>query len=144
MRAEPHLVLIHREVRHAASELEEFLAGVAVALVLFHGVLNRLLGEAVFQLERGNRQAVDEQAEVERSLGLVTAVAELACNRKAVLGVASSSDGIAGRRCAVEEFDVMRTVLDPLAEHVDNSALADLALEAGQELPARWAIVFEV
>ena len=37
----------------------------------------------------------------------------------------------------------MRPVLDPLAEHVDEAALADLALEAGQELPARWAIVFE-
>ena len=36
----------------------------------------------------------------------------------------------------------MRPILDSLAEHVDNSALADLALEAGQELPARWAIVF--
>ena len=37
----------------------------------------------------------------------------------------------------------MRTVLDPLAEHVDNSALADLALEPGQELPAPWAIAFQ-
>ena len=131
MRAKPHFVLIHREVRHAASELEEFLAGVAVALVLFHGVLNRLLGETVLQLERGNRQAVDEQTEIECELSLVTAVAELACDREAVLGVAFSSDGIAGRRRTVEEFDVMRPILDPLAEHVDHAAPADLALEAG-------------
>ena len=90
-----HLVVVHREVRHRAAELEELLAGVAVALVLLHGVLDRLLGEAVLQLERGDRQAIDEQAEVERALGLITAVAELACDREAVLGVAFSGGGIA-------------------------------------------------
>ena len=143
MRAEPHLVVIHGEVRHRAAELEELLAGVAVALVLLDGVPDRLLGETVLQLERGDRQAVDEQAEVKRPMGLVAAVAELARDREAVLGVAFSGRGVAGRRCAVEKFDVMGPVLDPLAEHVDDAALADLALEAGQELPAPWTIVFQ-
>ena len=97
----------------------------------------------VLQLERGNRQAVDEQPEVERPLGLVAAVAELARDREAVLGVAFSGEGVAGRRRAVEELDVIRPVLDPFAEYVDDAALADLALEARKELPACWAIVFE-
>ena len=141
--AKPHLVLIHGEVRHAAAELEQLLARVAVTLVLLHGVFDRLLGETVLQFERSDRQAVDEQAEVERQLGLVAAVVELACDREAVPRVAFSGGGVAGRRCAVEEFDVMWSVLDSLAEHVDDAAFADLALEAGQELPARWAIVFE-
>ena len=107
VRAKPHLVVIHGEVRHRAAELEQLLAGVAVALVLLHGVLDRLLGETVLQLECGDRQAVDEQADVKRPMGLVAAVAELARDREAVLGVAFSGEGVAGRRCAIEKFDVM-------------------------------------
>ena len=42
-----------------------------------------------------------------------------------------------------EKLDVMRPVLDSLAQHVDDAALADLALEARQELPARRAGVCE-
>ena len=72
-----------------------------------------------------------KRAQVESTLGLVTAVAELARDGEAVLRVAFSGDGVAGRRRAVEEFDVMWPVLDPLAEHVNHAAFADLALEAG-------------
>ena len=67
VRAQAHLLIVHREVDHAAPELEQQLPRVAVALVLLDRVLDRLLGEAVLQLERGDRQAVDEQAQVERS-----------------------------------------------------------------------------
>ena len=94
MRAHPHLLVVHGEVHDAAAELEEQLPRVAVALVLLHGVLDGLLGQAVFQLERGDRQAVDEKAEVERELGLVLAVAqlpgdaeELAANSSAALAL---------------------------------------------------------
>ena len=45
MRAEAHLVVVHCEVHHAAAELEELLAWVAVPLVLFDGVGDRLLGQ---------------------------------------------------------------------------------------------------
>ena len=128
----------------AASEFEELLSRVAIALVLLHGVLDRLLGEAVLQLERGNRQAIDEQTEVKCALSLITAVAELACNREAVLGVAFSGGRVPERRRAIEEFDVIWPILAPLAEHVDDSTPADLALEPGQELPTSWAIVFQV
>ena len=58
--------------------------GIAVALVLLDGVLGRLLGEVVLELEGGDRQAVDEEPEVERELGLVAAVAELAGDAEAV------------------------------------------------------------
>ena len=51
-----------REVDHAAAELEQPLARVAVALVLLDRVLDGLLGQAVLQLEGGDRQAVDEEA----------------------------------------------------------------------------------
>ena len=39
---------------------------------------------------------------------------------------------------------MMWPVLDSLAEHVDHAAFSDLTLEAGQELPAARAIVFQV
>jgi hypothetical protein len=40
-------VVVHGEMHHAASELEELLARVAVALKLLDGVLDRLLGKTV-------------------------------------------------------------------------------------------------
>jgi hypothetical protein len=73
--AEAHLVVVHGEVHHAAPELEELLAGLAIALVLLNGVPDGLLRQAVLELEGGYRQAVDEQAKVEREQRLVAAVA---------------------------------------------------------------------
>ena len=89
--------VVDGEVDDAAAELEQLLARVAVALVLLDGVLDGLLGQAVLQLEGGDRQAVDEQAEVERELRLVAAVAELAGDAEAVLRVALRRLGVAGR-----------------------------------------------
>ena len=82
--AEAHLAFVHGEVGHAAAELEELLARVAVLLVLPDRVVHRLLGEAVFQLEGEDRQAVDEQDHVQGELGLVTAIAELTADGEAV------------------------------------------------------------
>jgi len=44
----PHFLVIHGKVDDAAPELEQQLAGIAVALVLLDGVLDGLLGEVVF------------------------------------------------------------------------------------------------
>ena len=132
----PHLAVVHREMHHAAAELEQPLARVAVAPVLLDGVLDGLLGEAVLQLEGGDGQAVDEQAQIERAARLVRAVGELARDREAVLRVQRLGLGVARRRRAVEQIEVQRPVLHALAQHVDDAALADLAGEAGQELEA--------
>ena len=72
--AEAHLALVHREVGHAAAQLEQLLARVAVLPVLPDRVLDRLLGQAVLQLEGEDRQAVDEEPDVERALRMVAAV----------------------------------------------------------------------
>ena len=80
----------------AAAELEQQLPRIAVALVLLDGVLDRLLGQAVLQLERGDRQAVDEQAEVERELRLVAAVAQLPGDAEAVRAKRSAALGLPG------------------------------------------------
>ena len=47
LRAKHHLVLIQREMRHAAAQFEELLAWVAVTAVLLDGVFDGLLREAV-------------------------------------------------------------------------------------------------
>ena len=100
MRAEPHLVVVHREVGYAASELEELLAGVRGRACTAPRRPRPSAGEAVLQLEGRHRQAVDEQAEVERPQGLVAAVAKLARDGEAVPRVAFSGGGVAGRRRA--------------------------------------------
>ena len=142
LRTEAHLVIVHGEMHDAAAKLEELLARVAVELVLLDGVLDGLLGQAVLQLEGGHRQAVDEEAQVEGELGLVAAVAQLPGDAEAVGRVALLGLGVARGRCAVEEVEVERTVLDPSPQHVDGATLGDLALEAGQELaPGRPVLV---
>ena len=82
-------MVVHGEVGDAAAELEELLARVAVPLVLPDGVFDCLLGQAVLELECGDRQAVDEEAQVERELRFVAAVPELPGDREAVLGVSA-------------------------------------------------------
>src|SRR6266436_4816142 len=47
VRAHPHLVIVYREVNDAAPELEQQFLRVPIALVLFDGVLDRLLRKAV-------------------------------------------------------------------------------------------------
>ena len=48
---ELHLVVVDGEVNQAASQLDELLTGVPLALVLLDGLIHRLLGQAVLQLE---------------------------------------------------------------------------------------------
>ena len=141
--AEPHLVVVHGEVGQAASQLEELLAGIAVALVLLDRVFHRLLGEAVLQLEGGDRQAVDEQTQVQRQLRVVAAVLELAGDAEAVQPVEGPGLLVPRRRRAAEQVDPMRAVLDPVAQDVDGPALGDLPLQAGQELLPRRAVLAE-
>jgi hypothetical protein len=131
-------------MHHTASELGEQLAGIAVAAVLLHGVLHRLLGQVVLELKGGNGQAVDEQGQVEGAPGLVAAVAQLAGDAEAVGGKALGGLDVAWRRRAVEEIERMPAVLEALAQQVDDAPPGDLALEPGQELEPRGALVVEV
>jgi hypothetical protein len=97
MRAELNLRIVDGEMHNAASELEQLLARIAVALVLLDRIVDILLGQAVLQLEGCNRQAIDEQREVKRVGGIVAAVAKLARYREAVERKALHCLRIAGR-----------------------------------------------
>jgi len=115
VRAHAHFLVIHGKVHHTAPELEEQLARIAVALVLLHGILHRLLGEAVLEFEGGYGQPVDEEAEIERELRLIAAVAQLPCDAEDVGGKARRGLRIAGRGGAVEQVHRQRSMLDSLA-----------------------------
>ena len=136
--AEADLVIVDGEVGEAAALGEEGLARVAVAAVLLDGVLDGLFGEAVFELEGGGGQAVDEEAEVERELAVVVAVAQLAGDGEAVVAVAELRLLVAGRGRAVEEVDVGVEMFDAVAQDVDGAAFVDLALAGGRGICSAW------
>ncbi len=70
---------------HTAADFKELFAWVAVTAVLFDGVFDGLLREAVFQFERGERKPVDEQAEVQGSTGFIGAIRQLTGDAETVL-----------------------------------------------------------
>ena len=107
------------------------------------GVVEGLLREPVLQLEREDGEPVDEEPDVERALGVVPAVPKLAGNAELVLEEAPLGRLVLGGGRAVEEVEVVGAVLDPVAQDVDGAALADLALEAGEKLAARGAVLVE-
>ena len=109
---------------------------IAVALVLLHGIFHRLFRQAILQLKRGNGQAVYKEAEVERKLGFVFAVAELASDTEKVGRILLGSLGITGRRSTVEELNLGREMIESFAQHLNHAALGDLALQPVQKLLA--------
>lgn len=54
------LVWIHRKVDQTAAKFKQWLSRIAVSAVLLDGVVNILARPGVFELQRGNRQPVDE------------------------------------------------------------------------------------
>ena len=75
-------------------------------------------------------------------LGFVAAVAQLPGNGEAVLLEESLRLRVLGRGCAVEEVEVVRSVLDAVAQHVNSAPFAYFALKPRQELaPGRAVLV---
>ena len=143
MGAETHLGLVHREVDDATAKLEQLLARIAVLPVLPDRVVHRLLGEVVLQLEGDDRQAVDEERDVERPLRLVPAVAKLPGDGEAVPLEAVPGLLVARRRRTVEQREVVRAVPDAVAQHLDRAPLGNLALQPRQELAPRRAVLVQ-
>ena len=117
-----------------AAELEQQLLGVAVTLVLLHGIEHRLLGEFVLEFEGGDGQAVDEYGQIEGERCLNAAVAKLAGDAEDVGREAFGRLHVARRRRAVEKVHMGRAVLDAAAQHVYHTAFGDFALQAVQKL----------
>ena len=141
MGAETHLGLVHREVGDAAAKREQLLVRIAVLLVLPDRVVHRLLGEVVLELEGDDRQAVDEERDVERPLRFVPAVAKLSGDGEAVPLEAVPRLLVARRRRTVEEVEVVRAMPDTVAQHLDRAPLGNLALQPRQELAPCRAVL---
>src|SRR5260370_22586666 len=105
----------------ATSECEERFAGIAVAPVLFNGVSDRLLGQAVLELESRDGKPVNKQAEIKRPHGFIATVAELPRHAEAIFGVECNSLLIAGVRCGVERRNFMRPMLEATSQDVDHA-----------------------
>ena len=124
----------------AAAKFEELLARVAISLVLLNGIAHRLPGEAVLELEREDRKAVDEKPDVQRTLGFVAAVAKLADDSETVLLEALPGLLVLGRGGAVEQIHMVGMVLDAVAQYVDDAVFGDLLLQPGKEFALCWPI----
>ena len=131
-------------MRHAATERKQFFSRIAVPFVLFDSVLHGLLGKAVFQLERSDGQAVYEQAQIQRQLRVVGAVAQLTGYAEAVLLIAFPGSQIFRRRYSVKQVNIMRTMLYAAAQRMDRALAGDNAFKAGQKLSAGWIFVMQI
>ena len=140
--AEPDFVLVNGEVDGAAARLEQVFPRAAAAAVLLHGVGHGLLGETVLELKSGNGRPLTNKARSSLT-AVVVAVAQLAGNGKAVLGVAGRRGVVARRGRSVEQRHRVLAAPDAVAQYVDDAAIAHLAIEAGEELASGGVVVVQ-
>jgi hypothetical protein len=128
-----HQIGVHGEVRQAAPELKERLPGIAIVLVLRHGVLDRLPFERRLQLRRDDRQPVDEQHQVE-TIVVLPAVVNLPHHAQDV-GLVQAGVFFVERGFGVEigEVEVAAEVVHALPQDIQGAALFDLVGQTLQE-----------
>ena len=119
---------------------QQRIARVAVASVLGLGVFGGLAGEVVLDLGGGDRDAVEEQPEVD-GLRRRRVVRQLAGDRQPVRLVLGLEGGIQpGRGPEVGEADLgllVAGVHDPVPQHVDRPPAVQLLRQANGERPLR-------
>ena len=123
-------------MNHAPSKFEQGLPRIAVPFVLPDGIVDRLLGQAVFQFERHHRQTVDERTQVQSSLCLFGTVSKLPRNTESVLCMPLDRLFIFRRWSAVEQVEAQSAVPDAVSQDVDGPTARDFPLQASEELLA--------
>ena len=134
---------VDREV-HERPPAERDVLRVPVRAVLLDRVLDVLAGQVVLQLRRRDRDAVDEQAQVERlvRLGIER---QLAGDRQPVrVVVRDQLRRDPERRLAIGEPDLDVLIADAVPQDVDRPALIDLLRQPLREPPARELLVAAV
>ena len=126
--------------QRTVGEREQRLGGLALGLgqavkaVLVDGVADAL-GEVGLQLDRGHRQAVEEEHEVDAVL-VVQGIADLPHHPQPVGGVAGEDVGIDGQR-RLELGQLQRLLqaeqFDAVAQHIERATLVELIAQAGQQ-----------
>ena len=134
---------IDREV-HERAPPERDVLRIAVLSVLLDRVLDGLAGEVVLQLRRRHRDAVEEEAEVDR-LGGVGVERQLPRDGQAVgVVVLHQLRRDAERGLPVGQPDLNVLIAHTMPQHIDGPALVDLPGEALDETPPGERVVTAV
>ena len=136
LRAEPHLGVVHCQMDHAAFECEEQFTRIAVLLILAHGVRHVLLGQLVFELAGDDRQAVDEDAQVQRQLHVVIGIRQLTSHAEDIPVEKFRRFFVLRGRGHIEQNELGGVDGNAFPQHVDDAAFGDLALQPVKELLA--------
>lgn len=126
--------IVNGKMHHAALELEQQLPWVTVSLVLLNGIVHILLGQLIFQLKGDDRQAVDEDAHIQRQPGGIRGILKLPGHAENVPFKERLRFCIVFRGCQVEHDEVCWVNLDTIAQHINNATLRQLTLQPVQEL----------
>ncbi len=129
-----HQVRVHSEVGQAPAESEERLPRVPVEPVLPDRILDGLPGEGVLQLGGEDRDAVEEDREVQALLLVLLTVAELAHHAEQVRLVALLEFFVQPRgRPEERQGELAPGIFDPPPEHVQRPPSLDLPGQAPEE-----------
>ena len=127
-------IRIDREVGGAAAMPQKRLLRVAITPILRDGVLDILPRERVLQLRGEDRDAVQEDPEVQTLL-VLRAVVKLPHDREEVGRVESPGLLVeVARGPEVRQVELAAGVPDAVAEHIDHSATAQLGRQPVEEL----------
>lgn len=134
------LVRVHRKVDQTAAKFEQRLTRIAVSAVLLDGVVDVLAGPGVFQLQRGNRQAIDKEHHVHRLEGVRLAVMHLPGDAEDVgrkVGDNFRVQVVVGQ--PVKQIEVGIIDVQSLLQDSQHAVLLDLFVQPLQKqaLPAR-------
>ena len=133
MRRDIDEVRVDREMREAAAIGKDRLTRVALRLVLADRVLDLLAGQWIFEFGGEDRDAVQEQHEVEALL-VLRAVAELPDNGEEVSGVQPLRLLIKpARRTKIGELELDARVPEAVPQHVECAAPFDLGRKPSHE-----------
>ena len=117
-----------------AAKFKQRLTRVAVGAVLLDGVVDVLAGPGVFQLQRGNCQAVDEEDYVHRFEGVGLAVMHLPGDAEDVgrkVGDDLRVQVVVGQ--PIEQIEVGIVDVQPLLQDSQHAVLLDLLVQPLQQ-----------
>ena len=133
-RTELNRGIIHSKMNHATLEGEQQIMKISVFLILAHSVFCILLCKLVLQLHCDNREAVDEQANIQSQFSCILRIAQLPCHAEDVLLIHDSGLLVIFGRCQIEHDEICRINLHAIAQYINDASLSDLSGQTVQEL----------
>ena len=129
MRAELHFVVVHGEVGETSANSKSFSLGLRSRLYCSNASSTVCFVRLFFSSKVATGRPLMNRHSFQGKLGVVVAVAQLSGHAEAVLFVQDPGLLIPCRRSAVHQVELVRAVLDALAQHVDGPALGDFPLQ---------------